>query len=50
MVERRVLGRERHPQLEFRAFDLAFANDALELKGDSLRMKRPPGPPEPFPT
>ena len=31
MVERRVLGRERHPQLEFRAFDLAFADDALNL-------------------
>jgi hypothetical protein len=50
MVERCVLGRERHPKLEFRAFDLAFANGALDLKGDSLRKKRPPEPPEPFPT
>jgi hypothetical protein len=37
MIERRVLGRWRHPQLEFRAFDLAFANDALDLplRGDA---------------
>jgi hypothetical protein len=31
MVERRVLGRESHSQLEFHAFDLAFADDALDL-------------------
>jgi hypothetical protein len=37
MVERRVLGRESHSQLEFRAFDLAFADDALDLplRGDA---------------
>src|ERR1700732_3727031 len=37
MVERRVLGRQGHPKLEFRAFDLAFADDALDLplRGDA---------------
>jgi hypothetical protein len=31
MVERRVFGRQRHPQLQLFAFDLPFANDALDL-------------------
>jgi hypothetical protein len=31
MIERRVLGRQRHPQLQSRAFDLAFADDTLDL-------------------
>jgi len=42
MVERRVLGRERHPQLELRAFDLAFANGALDLplRGDADDLEK----------
>jgi hypothetical protein len=42
MVERRVFGRQRHSQLQFRAFDLAFANDALDLplRGDADHLEK----------
>jgi len=41
MVERRVLGRERHPQIQLCAFDLTFANDALDLplRGDADHLE-----------